>query len=367
MAESASADEARAAAGVDDSGRGVRVEQRGRSNADPGTDSGDPQDGQDGPAVGLRRRFDKRTLWLIGPTMAILAVVIVYPVLRAMYMSLQGSARYDEAKGRFVEGGFVGLDNYKMWLLQDCGSGVGSCVAGTNGADFWSSIGITFFFAIITVSVEVLLGLWMATVMSRSFFGRSMLRASVLIPWAIPTAVTAKLWVFIFAEKGIANRILGTTIAWTTDPWAARFAVIIADIWKTTPFIALLILAGLQMIPKELQDAARVDGASPWQRFTKITLPLVKPALMVAVLFRTMDALRMYDLPAILVGAGGGTPTSTMSILVVAEMKGGGYNSASALSTIVFLIIFVVAFILVKFLGANAVRTQDDQRKGAGR
>nr|WP_235174555.1 sugar ABC transporter permease [Tomitella biformata] len=299
--------------------------------------------------------------------MAILAVVIVYPVLRAMYMSLQGSEHYDDSTGRFVKGGFVGLDNYKMWLLQDCGDGMGSCVPGTNGADFWSSIGITFFFAAVTVTVEVLLGLWMATVMSRSFFGRSLLRAAVLIPWAIPTAVTAKLWVFIFAEKGIANTMLGTTIAWTTDPWAARFAVILADIWKTTPFIALLILAGLQMIPKELHEAARVDGASSWQRFTKITLPLVKPALMVAVLFRTMDALRMYDLPAILVGAGGGTPTSTMSILVVAEMKGGGYNSASALSTIVFFIIFIVAFILVKFLGANAVRTQDDQRKGAGR
>lgn len=367
MAESADADKARTAAGVDDSGRGARVKRSKRSDVGPGANSGEPHDEQGRPATGLRRRFDKRTLWLIGPTMAILAVVIVYPVIRAMYMSTQANKGYDEERGRFVKGGFVGLDHYKMWLLQDCGDGFNSCPPGTNGADFWSSIGITFFFAAITVTVEVLLGLWMATVMSRSFFGRSMLRASVLIPWAIPTAVTAKLWYFIFAEKGIANTLLGTTIAWTTDPWAARFAVIIADIWKTTPFIALLILAGLQMIPKELHEAARVDGATAWQRFTKITLPLVKPALMVAVLFRTMDALRMYDLPAILVGSGGGTPTSTMSILVVADMRGGNFNSASALSTIVFFVIFIVAFILVKFLGANAVRTQDDQRKGAGR
>ena len=368
MAESADADKARAAAGAHDSGRGVRVETRGLSPVEPGLHTGDAPEGSDGPAAGLRQRFDKRTLWLIGPTLAILAVVILYPVLRAMYMSTQANKGYDETLGRFVKGGFVGFDHYKLWLLQDCGGGFNSCPPGTNGSDVWSSIGITFFFAAVTVTIEVLLGLWMATVMSRSFFGRSMLRASVLIPWAIPTAVTAKLWYFIFAEKGIANQMLGTTIAWTTDPWAARFAVIIADVWKTTPFMALLILAGLQMIPKELHEAARVDGASAWQRFTKITLPLVKPALMVAVLFRTMDALRMYDLPAILVGSGGGTPTSTMSILVVAEMKGGANaNSASALSTIVFLIIFVVAFILVKYLGANAVRTQDDQRKGAGR
>src|SRR5699024_2758904 len=168
-----------------------------------------------------------------------------------------------------------------------------------------------------------------------------------------------------FAPDGIANQIIGRPIAWTTDPWASRFAVIIADVWKTTPFMALLILAGLQMIPNELYEAARVDGASAWQRFTRITLPLVKPALMVAVLFRTMDALRLYDLPAILTGDSGATPTTTMSILVTADMRQGDFHSASALSTLVFIIIFVVAFILVKFLGANAVRTQDDQRKGA--
>ena len=220
------------------------------------------------------------------------------------------------------------------------------------------------FFAAVTVTIETLLGLWMATVMGRSFLGRSLLRAAVLIPWAIPTAVTAKLWAFIFAPEGIANKIIGHQVAWTTDPWAARFAVIVADVWKTTPFMALLILAGLQMIPNEFYEAARVDGASAWQRFTRITLPLVKPALMVAVLFRTMDALRMYDLPAILTGDTGASPTTTMSILVTADMRQGNFNSASALSTLVFLVIFVVAFILVKFLGANAVRTQDDQRKG---
>lgn len=317
------------------------------------------------PVVAVREKRDRRALWLIAPTMVILAVVILYPVLRAIYLSFQEDKGIDPTTGMYTEGGFAGFDNYLLWLTGNCGSGVGSCPPGVLAANFWPSVGTTLFFAVVTVSIEVALGLWMATVMGRTFFGRSLLRASVLIPWAIPTAVTAKLWYFIFANDGIVNRVLGTEISWTTDPWASRFAVIIADVWKTTPFMALLILAGLQMIPQDVYEAARVDGASAWQRFKQITLPLVKPALMVAVLFRTLDVLRMYDLPAILSGTSGGTPTTTVSILVVADMRSGDFNSASALSTLVFVMIFAVAFVMVKFLGANAVRTQDDQRKGA--
>ena len=134
------------------------------------------------------------------------------------------------------------------------------------------------------------------------------MRASVLVPWSIPTAVTAKLWFFIFAFDGIANALLGTEILWTGSQWPARFAVIIADVWKTTPFIALLILAGLQIIPEDVYEAAKMDGATKWQRFTSITLPLVKPALLVAVLFRVLDVLRIFDLPYILTGGGPTTP-----------------------------------------------------------
>lgn len=316
------------------------------------------QTGESGlPSTGpvKRRVRDRRALWLIGPTMAVLAIVIAYPVLRAVYLSFQSDRGLNPTTGRFEEGGFAGLKHYFYWITGDCGAGWGSCPDGNLAADFWPSVGITFFFSIIIVVLTTGLGLWMATIMSRTFIGRSALRASVLIPWAIPTAVTAKLWFFIFAEKGVANQLLGTEIAWTTDPWASRFAVIIADVWKTTPFMALLILAGLQMIPKDVYEAARVDGASAWQRFTQITLPLVKPALMVAVLFRILDLLRMYDLPAILQGTSGSTPTTTMSILVVGEINQQNYNSASALSTIVFLVIFAVAFLMVRFLGANAV------------
>src|SRR5699024_8353853 len=191
----------------------------------------------------------------------------------------------------------------------------------------------------VTVSLETLLGLGMALIMARDFAGRGMLRAAVLIPWAIPTAVTAKLWQFIFADFGIANKLLSPftdeAIRWTTDPWAARSAVIVADVWKTAPFMALLILAGLQMIPKDVHEAGRVDGATPWQRFLHITLPLVKPALMVAVLFRTLDALRMYDLPVIMISSSSNSPTATISQLVVEDMRQGNFNSSSALSTLV--------------------------------
>ena len=132
-----------------------------------------------------------------------------------------------------------------------------------------------------------------------------------------------------------------------------RLAVIVADVWKTAPFMALLILAGLQMIPKDVYEAARIDGASRWQTFIHITLPLVKPALMVAILFRTLDALRMYDLPVIMISSSSNSPTATISQLVVEDMRQGNFNSASALSTLIFLLIFGIAFILIKFLGAD--------------
>lgn len=317
------------------------------------------------PPVAAAKPRRRIPVWaFVAPTLVVLAVVILYPLGRAVWMSLHGDAKkLDPETGRFVTGGFVGVENYVRWITQTCGTATGSipCPPGTLGSQFWGSVGNTFFFTVVTVALETVIGFAMALVMAKSFRGRGLLRASVLVPWAIPTAVTAKLWFFIFANDGIANKILGTEILWTADPWPARFAIIVADVWKTAPFMALLILAGLQMIPSDVYEAAKVDGATAWQRFTQITLPLVKPALMVAILFRTMDALRMYDLPAIMMGSN--PATSTISVLVVDQMRQGA-NSASALSTITFLIIFAVAFVLVRFLGANAVRTQEEQRKG---
>jgi multiple sugar transport system permease protein len=178
----------------------------------------------------------------------------------------------------------------------------------------------------------------------------------VLIPWAIPTAVTAKMWSVVFDPQGILNHLIGAHYQWTSAEWPARFAIIIADTWKTTPFIALLILAGLQGISSDLYESAKIDGANAWQRFTTITLPLVKPALAVAVIFRALDALRMYDLPYILTGGANGT--TTMSILVVKQLQNTKVNSASALSTVTFIIIFAISLLLVRLFNANIVGAQ---------
>ncbi|BAW10738.1 sugar ABC transporter permease [Nocardia seriolae] len=311
------------------------------------------------PFLGLTARA-----WLfVTPVLLALAVVVGYPVVRAVIMSFQKDAGIDKSTGMFVEGGGAGFSNYTHWLLQQCTNSLGetvSCPTGNGGSEFWAAVGVTLFFTVITVTLEATIGLGMAMIMGKTFKGRALLRAAVLIPWAIPTAVTARLWEFMFQYDGVVNRVFGTHIVWTTDGWPARFAVIIADVWKTTPFMALLILAGLQVIPGDVYEAARVDGASAWQRFRHITMPLLKPALLVAVLFRTMDALRLYDLPAIMTQNLGAT--RTISMLVVEQSRSGA-NSASALSVITFLLIFAVAFVLVKGLGANAVRTQEEQRE----
>ncbi|HVX08862.1 sugar ABC transporter permease [Humibacter sp.] len=320
------------------------------------------------PGRQQRKRGQVRVaLWLLLPTMALLAVVIGYPIVSAVVMSFQKDAGLDSATGMFVQGGFAGFSNYTHWLLQQCSSSTGTvaCPPGSLGAQFWNAVGVTFFFTVVTVVLETLFGLWMAIIMNRTFHGRGIVRAAILVPWAIPTAVTAKLWFFIFSAAGIANALIGQRVLWVSGEWSSRWAIIIADTWKTTPFMALLILAGLQLIPEELYEAAKVDGTTTVQRFWRVTLPLLKPALMVAVLFRILDALRIYDLPAILTGGGGGSgnATTTLSILVVDQIRQGP-NSASALSTITFIIIFLVAFIFVRFLGANVVRTQESQQKG---
>ena len=297
-------------------------------------------------------RGDARLAWrLIAPTIALLVVVIGYPVVYAIVQSL----KLDKAdaglnsSGFFEAGGkFIGLRYYRYWF--NC-----NCPNGTNGYAFWPAVQTTVIFTVVTVVFEIVLGTIMALVMHRAFKGRSIVRAAILVPWAIPTAVTARMWEYMFQPHGVVNSLFGVHILWTGSEWPARWAVMIADIWKTTPFIALLILAGLQVIPDELYESARVDGASAWQRFFSVTLPLVKPALLVAALFRILDVLRIFDLPYILTQ--GSNNTTTLSILVVDQLR-VSQNSAAALSTITFLFIFVVAFILVKVFSVNVVQTQ---------
>jgi multiple sugar transport system permease protein len=298
-------------------------------------------------------------LTLIAPTILLLALIVGYPIVKAIYQSFLTDPGLDSATGLFNQGNaWHGITNYTHWLLQQCATadgGTASCPKGTLGSQFWGSFGVTVLFTVCTVALETTIGMGFALMMNRAFKGRALVRVAILIPWAIPTAVTSKLWQVVFDPQGILNKVLGTHFAWTSSLWPARSAIIIADVWKTTPFIALLILAGLQGISNDTYEAARIDGANAWQRFTRITLPLVKPALAVAVIFRTLDALRMYDLPQILTGGSNGTTTS--SILVVRQLT-SGINSASALSTITFIFIFVIAFGMVRLFNANIIGAQ---------
>jgi ABC-type sugar transport system permease subunit len=296
---------------------------------------------------------------LIAPALLLLALIVGYPIVKAVYQSFLTDPGLDQATGMFGEGNnWFGLHNYTHWLLQQCASpdgGYTSCPSGALGAQFWSSAGVTVGFTVVACTLETVIGMVFALMMHRAFRGRAMVRVAILIPWAIPTAVTSKLWQVMFDPQGVINKLLGTDYAWTSSLWPARSAIIIADTWKTTPFIALLILAGLQNIPDETYEAAKIDGANAWRRFTSVTLPLVKPALAVAVIFRALDTLRMYDLPQILTGGSNGTTTS--SILVVEQLTRGA-NSASALSTITFVFIFVIAFGLVRLFNANLFGAQ---------
>ncbi|MGN5633971.1 carbohydrate ABC transporter permease [Streptomyces sp. AC154] len=307
----------------------------------------------------LNRRETQRAYMLIAPTLLLLALIVGYPVVKAIYQSFLTDPGLDQATGMFNSGNaWFGLHNYTHWLLERCatsGGGYTACPSGSLGAQFWSSVGVTVGFTAAACTLETVIGMVFALVMHRAFRGRAMVRVAILIPWAIPTAVTSKLWQVMFDPQGIVNTILGTHYAWTSSLWPARSAIVIADTWKTTPFIALLILAGLQNIPDETYEAAKIDGANAWRRFTSVTLPLVKPALAVAVIFRVLDTLRMYDLPKILTGGANGTTTS--SVLVVNQLT-KGVNSASALSTITFVFIFVIALGLVRLFNANLLGTQ---------
>ncbi|MEO7069837.1 MAG: sugar ABC transporter permease [Nostocoides sp.] len=305
-------------------------------------------------------------LLLVLPTLVFLAVIVIYPLFSAILLSFQKDAGLDPSTGLFVAGGSAGISNYSHWLLQKCGSE--TCPPGTLGSQFYAAFWVTIFFTVVSVTIEILLGIWFAMIMNRDFKGRAIVRAAILVPWAIPTAVTAKLFYFIFAYDGIANHLLGVVgvnpLLWTSNPWAAKFAIIIADVWKTTPFMALLILAGLQLIPGDVYEAASIDGASKWQTFTKITLPLVKVPLMVAVLFRTLDVLRIYDLPAILTQGVGGT--TSLSMLVVKQIR-SGFHSASALSTLVFLLVAFVALLFIQFGGADVIKRPPGATKKKGK
>ncbi|MFI1161839.1 carbohydrate ABC transporter permease [Streptomyces sioyaensis] len=292
------------------------------------------------PSRGRRSRREARLAWyLITPAFCLLAAIIGYPLIKAVYLSL-----FSDTIGEAPQ--FIGLGNYRAALTGDVST------------DFWAAVRVTTLFSVFTLVLEVVIGTAMALVMHRAFRGRGLVRASVLVPWAIPTALTSVLWRWMLQPDGIVNHLIGKTVLWTGSEWPAKWAIIIADTWKTAPFLALLVLAGLQLIPDELHEAAKVDGAGAWRRFRSITLPLLMPALMVAVLFRLLDVLRIYDLPQILTGGANGTTTLSM-LVVQASVEQTKFGYGSALSTLTFLLIFVVALLFVRFIGTSLLPAEE--------
>jgi len=284
-----------------------------------------------------RTRSERRLGWMLcAPAVVAMLLVTAYPIIYALVLSVQ------DLDLRFPnEGGFVGLDNYKTVLTSSL---------------WWTDLFNTAFITVITVTIELILGMAIALVMYRAIFGRGVIRAAVLIPYGIVTVVAAFSWQFAFdPSTGFVNHLplIADDKAWFGDRFSSFAVIIMAEIWKTTPFMALLLLAGLTTIDDGLYEAAKVDGASAWQRFWRITLPLMKPAILVALLFRTLDSFRVFD--TIFIMTRGAQDTESVSIL--------GYNQlisrlnlglGSAVSVLIFVCVLVIAFFFIRFLGARA-------------
>src|SRR3954463_14384258 len=297
-------------------------------------------------------RGERRFAWLmLTPALAVIALVAAYPIGYAIWLSLHQHSVRVAGLSRWV-----GLDNYTNALKS---------------SEFWSATKITFLFSVISVTLELIIGLAMALAMHQAFRGRAVLRTVVLVPWAILTVVTAITWRTIFEpDLGLPPPVLrelrlalapvvlgklglpGAHVVWLGQNGYAFAVMVLADVWKTAPFMALLLLAGLQVIPEDVYEAAKADGASPWQLFTRIPLPLLKPAILVALIFRTLDALRIFDLPFVLTqGANGTTTLSIQSYDQFSQNRLLGEGSTLAILT--FLIVMAVSFLYIRLVGGN--------------
>ena len=294
----------------------------------------------------LEDQRKRAAFWFLAPMVVMLLCVAAWPLFRSIYFSFT-----DTTLTNLYGGSWVGFDNYLSVRTLSSGRMIwrGTLV----DPDWWNAVWNTVKFALVSVSLETVLGLLVALVLNAEFRGRGLVRAAILIPWAIPTIVSAKMWGWMLNDQfGIINDILlnlgliSEKIAWTANIETAMLAVILVDVWKTTPFMALLCLAGLQMIPRDIYEAAKVDGIHPVKVFFRVTLPLVRPPLMVAVIFRMLDALRLFDLVYVLTP--NSSATKTMSIISRENMIDfDKFAYGSAQSTLLFAIIaiFVAAYI----------------------
>ena len=293
----------------------------------------------------MQQRVRAARLFLV-PMLVALAIVAGWPLLRSIYFSFT-----DASLNNLDAAEWYGLGNYLRWTVLESGNIRWRGLLAD--PDWWNAVWNTMRFAFVSVAFEAVLGMIVALVLNAEFRGRSIVRAAILIPWAIPTIVSAKMWAWMLNDQfGILNDLgmklglLSQKVAWTAQAETAMTAVLVVDIWKTTPFMALLILAGLQMIPKDIYEAAEIDGVHPVKQFFRITLPLVRPALMVAIIFRLLDALRIFDLIYVLTP--NSVATKTMSVLArenLFDFDNFAYGSAQ--STLLFLLIAVLTMLYI--------------------
>src|SRR5215218_7304213 len=302
-------------------------------------------------AAGTTRRRsrgvpERRLAWfMVSPSLVLIALVAFYPIIYGIWVSLHQYSLLEAGLVRWAEPN-APFGNYTRALWGD------------GSTAFWEATRTTFVFTFFSVALELVLGVAMALAMHSAFRGQGLLRTVVLVPWAVLTVVTAITWQTIFEPTlGFVNSLLGAVglpddTVWLGESPEALMVMIFADTWKTAPFMALLLLAGLQVIPDDIYEAAKVDGATAWQRFTRITLPLLKPALLVALIFRTLDALRIFDLPFVLTkGAHGTTTLSLISYETFQTNRILGLGSALAVLT--FIIVMIVSFVYIRFVGGN--------------
>ena len=284
---------------------------------------------------------------MVSPSILLIALVAAYPIGYAVWLSLNEYSVRTPGLSRFA-----GLRNYE---------------AAISSSDWQGALTTTFAFTGLSVFFELVIGLGMAMIMHSAFKGRGLLRTVVLVPYAILTVVTAITWQTIFnPELGFVTTTLsslglpGADTVWLGERGWALAVFVIADVWKTAPFMALLLLAGLQVISDEIYDAAKVDGASPWQRFTRVTLPLLRPAILVALIFRTLDALRVFDLPFILTRGANGT--NTLSLEAYTQFNQNGIlGLGAAMSVLTFVIVMLVSFVYIRFIGGSMRGMTEDR------
>jgi len=293
----------------------------------------------------IRSREQKTALILLIPAMVLLLLVFGYPIARAFWLSL-----FTENLGTQLQPVFSGLDNYGRMM----GDG-----------RFWQSFLVTTIFTSASVISELLLGLIIALVLNQQFFGRGLIRTTAILPWALPTALIGLAWAWIFNDQyGVANDILlrlgliKTGINWLGEPTLAMIAVIVADVWKTTPFISILLLAGLQSISADLYEAHSIDGASPWQSFRQITLPLLIPQILIAVLFRFAQAFGIFDLISVMTGGGPGGATEVVSLYIYSTiMRYLDFGYGAALVVVTFLLLVFAVLIANLLLRVSRMST----------